>query len=158
MNLDVRQKLVENWVKPEDVQYLDEVIERINNRRTKQYPYPHKYDITKPQKTRRWEYVFNESNDPYNDEIDVTVDDAITALNQFKTNGYPYVGYENEELIVYSYELETASEWAKKIKGDILREISYIKKNHNTREQKAAKIEKLKKQIEKLQEELNNEE
>jgi hypothetical protein len=152
MNQEVRQKLVERWVNPEDVQYLDEAIESINKRRSKQYQ--HKYDITKPQKTKRWEYVFTENDDPYDADIDVTVDHAITMLNQFKTKGYPYVGYEDEELIVYRYELEAASEWAKKIKGDILREISSVKKSHNTREQKVAKIEKLEKQIEELKKEL----
>ena len=152
MNQEVRQKLVEKWISPDDVQYLDEAIENINARRSKQYQY--KYDITKPERVRRWEYVFTESNDPYDADIDVTIDDTIVLLNEFKINGYSYVGYEDDELIAYCYEPETASERAQHIKGDIIKEINSIKKSRDTREQKLDKIMKLTKQIEKLKEEL----
>lgn len=156
MNNEVRQQLIDKWIVPEDVKYLDEAINNINEKRSKQYR--RKYDVTNPQKTKRWEYVFpDESNDPANGDIEVSVDYVIARLHQLKNDGYPYIGYEEDEPVAYCYVPKTTSEWAWEIRVDVIREINSVKRKHNTREQKIEKLEKLKKQISALEKELQEE-
>ena len=147
MNLDVRQKLVESLFDPEDEKYLDEAIENINKRTRK--------DITTPEEVKRWEYIFDISDD---EPIDI--DYAIAELKMFKENGYTFIDYDgdhDDDLIACCYDKETPTEHAHKIRVEVQREINMLKYKVNSRQQKLDKLAVLKKQISELEKELNNE-
>ena len=149
MNEEVRQALINDWLDPEDVQYLDAAIEEIN-KTTIKASWKNEYDITNPIKTKRCKQLW----DPEDDQNDI--DTLIERLNTFKENGYEYVSFDDyaDFLVVYKYGLENAEECAERICDSVNKAINRIKQRQYTRERKIKRLEKLREEIDELEKEL----
>ncbi len=150
MNEEVKQALIENWLGPEDVQYLDAAIEEIN-KTTIKASWKNEYDITNPIKTKRCKHLL----DPEDDSD--SIDELIERLNESKKDGYEYVGFDDyaDFLLVYKYGLENAEECAERICDTVNKAIDKIKQKQYTHERKIKRLEALRKEIDKLEKELN---
>lgn len=150
MNETIKKRLVDEWLEPEDVKYLDKAVENLNEAACMYAG----YDITNPGKKIHWEYVLDVTNcDP------VDIDHVILQLQMFKKKGYTHVDYDpdtGEELIALCHEIETDSECAHRIYPMVKREINNIRRNEMTNEKRQAKIERLQAEIKKLEEEIKN--
>lgn len=154
MTQEVKDALLRYWVNPEDEEYIDEAIVRINEEKVKWSGLPKGYDFTHSQLVKRWEYVFHDDG-----EDSWKIDDVIAKLQEFKEKGFPFVeiaGYD-DDLVAYRHVRETPEEIADRIHGRVIAEIESIKKGKEIRKQKMARLEELKKEVAKLEKELNDE-
>lgn len=143
MNEEVIKILKEDWIYEEDHKYLSEALRRINNESTG-------FDITKPDRDKVWEYVFED------DMTQSTIDYMIERLQKLKDNGFEFVGYDDwqDNLIAYYYLPETTRQCAARIESRINSTINVIKNDKELRHAKVAELDKLKKEVARLEKEL----
>ena len=134
MSAEVKKELMKLF-NAEDVKYLNQAIHNINrrNRRINEY-----WDISDPRDIEQHEYVFGDD-----DDTPTPIDTVINNLIEYKDVGFTHVG--------------SPSDRAREIYNTIDSEIERIKRNEMTNEKRLAKIEELKKQIEKLENEMEPE-
>ena len=152
MNAAVRNELIENWIDPEDVKYLDEAIKSIND---PSHCYEKGFDITKPTNKQIGASVMGDEDGPTN------IETVIENLQKLKDKGYTHVDYDDwnyDDLIAMKWVPETEAECAERIAPRIMDEIHMLKCAERTREKKLAKLEKLKNEVAKLEEELGTNE
>lgn len=148
MSTEVKKELIK-LLNAEDVKYLNQAIHNINkrNRRVNEY-----WDISDPRDIEQHEYVFF-------DDAPVPIDTVINNLIEYKDVGFTHVGYDgyDDALVAIRHNIQSPSVRASEIYDSIDSEIKRIKQNEMTNEKRLAKIEELKKQIEKLESEMEPE-
>lgn len=147
MSAEVKKELMK-LLNAEDVKYLNQAIHNINRDRVDEY-----WDISDPRDIEQWEYVFDDDDEP------VPIDIVINNLIEYKDAGFTHVGYDDydDSLVAICHNIQSASDRAREIYNAIDSEIKKIKRNEMTNEKRLAKIEELKKQIEKLENEMEPE-
>ncbi len=147
MSAEVKKELMKLF-NAEDVKYLNQAIHNINRDRVDEY-----WDISDPRDIEQWEYVFDDDDAP------VPIDTVINNLIEYKDAGFTHVGYDDydDSLVAICHNIQSASDRAREIYNAIDSEIKKIKRNEMTNEKRLAKIEELKKQIEKLENEMEPE-
>lgn len=147
MSAEVKKELMK-LLNAEDVKYLNQAIHNINRDRVDEY-----WDISDPRDIEQWEYVFDDDDAP------VPIDTVINNLIEYKDTGFTHVGYDDHDdaLVAICHNIQSPSDRAREIYNAIDSEIKKIKRNEMTNEKRLAKIEELKKQIEKLENEMEQE-
>lgn len=150
MSAEVKKELMKLF-NAEDVKYLNQAIHNINrrNRRINEY-----WDISDPRDIEQHEYVFGDD-----DDTPTPIDTVINNLIEYKDVGFTHVGYDgyDDALVAIRHNIQSPSDRAREIYNTIDSEIERIKRNEMTNEKRLAKIEELKKQIEKLENEMEPE-
>lgn len=147
MSAEVKKELMK-LLNAEDVKYLNTAIHNINRDRVDEY-----WDISDPRDIEQWEYVFDDDDAP------VPIDTVINNLIEYKDAGFTHVGYDDydDSLVAICHNIQSPADRAREIYNAIDSEIKKIKRNEMTNEKRLAKIEELKKQIEKLENEMEPE-
>ena len=94
------------------------------------------------------------------DDTDTTtfpIDTAINKLTEYKDDGFTHVKYDewDDALVAIRYTTQSPLDRAREIYQVVDSEIKRIKRKEMTNEKRLAKIEELKKQIQKLEEEMD---
>lgn len=150
MSAEVKKELVK-LLHSEDVKYLNTAIHNIN-RSIRRYGAVSEYwDISDPRDIEQHEFVFDD------DITVIPIDTAINNLIEYKDVGFTHVGYDayDDALVAIRHNIQSPSDRAREIYNTIDSEIAKIKRNEMTNEKRLAKIEDLKKQIEKLENEMD---
>lgn len=152
MSAEVKKELVK-LLDAENVKYLNQAIHNINRSYRSCERVSKDYDISDPRDIEQHEYVFDDDDTP------VPIDTAINSLIEYKDAGFTHVGYDDydDALVAICYNIQSPSDRAREIYNTIETEIRKIKRNEMTNEKRLAKIEELKKQIEKLENEMEPE-
>ena len=152
MSAEVKKELMK-LIDAEDVKYLNQAIHNINESNRRCEGISEDYDISNPREIEQCEYVFDDG------DIPIPIDTAINKLTEYKDAGFTHVGYDDyeNELVVIYYTTQSPSECVRGIYQLVDSEIKRIKRNEMTNEKRLAKIEELKKQIEKLENEMEPE-
>lgn len=152
MSAEVKKELMK-LLNAEDVKYLNQAIHNINadNRRcggVSEY-----WDISDPRDIEQWEHVLDVDDTP------IPIDTVINNLIEYKDVGFTHVGYDgyDDALVAIRYNTQSPSDRAYEIYQVVDSEIKRIKRKEMTNEKRLAKIEELKKQIEKLENEIEPE-
>ena len=151
MSAEVKKELIK-LLNAEDVKYLNQAIHNINGSYRICGGVSKYWDISDPREIEQHEYVFD------NDDTPVPIDTVINNLTECKDAGFTHVGYNYDDtLVAICYNIQPPLERAREIYNTIDSEIKRIKKNEMTNEKRLSKIEELKKQIEKLENEMETE-
>ena len=153
MSAEVKRELMK-LVGADDVKYLNQAIHNINESNRKCEGVDKYWDISDPREMEQREYVFDE-DDP--DTTTFPIDTAIKNLIEYKNAGFTHVGYDewDDALVAICYNIQLPSDRAREIYQVVDSEIKRIKRKEMTNEKRLAKIEELKKQIQKLEEEMD---
>lgn len=150
MSAEVKKELMK-LLNAEDVKYLNKAIHNINRSNRICGGIPENWDISNPRDIEQHEYVFD-------DDLPIPIDTIINNLTEYKDVGFTHVGYDDyDDVVVIRHITQSPSERAREIYNTIDSEIKKIKRNEMTNEKRLAKIEELKKQIEKLENEMEPE-
>ena len=152
MSAEVKKELMK-LLNAEDVKYLNQAIHNINRSYRSCERVSEDYDISDPRDIEQHEYVFDDDDAP------VPIDTVINNLIEYKDVGFTHVGYDgyDDALVAIRYTTQSPSDRARDIYQLVDSEIKRIKRNEMTNEKRLAKIEELKKQIEKLENEMEPE-
>lgn len=152
MSAEVKKELMK-LLNAEDVKYLNQAIHNISADYRKCGGVSEYWDISDPRDIEQHEYVFDDDDAP------VTIDTVINNLIEYKDVGFTHVGYDgyDDALVAIRHNIQSPSDRAREIYNTIDTEIKKIKRNEMTNEKRLAKIEELKKQIEKLENEMEPE-
>ena len=152
MSAEVKKELMKLF-NAEDVKYLNQAIHNINESNRRCEEVPKGWDISDPREVEQCEYVFVEDVKP------IPIDTAINKLTKYRDNGFTHIGYDDyaDELVAIYYITQSPLDLAREIYNTVDSEIKRIKRNEMTNEKRLAKIEELKKQIEKLENEMEPE-
>lgn len=152
MSAEVKKELMK-LLNAEDVKYLNQAIHNISVDYRNYGGVSEDWDFSDPRDIEQWEHVFDVDDTP------IPIDTFINNLTEYKDDGFTHVGYDHydEELIVIRHNIQSPSDRAREIYRTIESEIERIKRNEMTNEKRLAKIEELKKQIEKLENEMEPE-
>lgn len=152
MSAEVKKELMK-LLNAEDVKYLNQAIHNISASYRICGGVPNDWDISDPRDIEQREYVFDDDDAP------VPIDTVINNLIEYKDAGFTHVGYDNydDTLVAICHNTQSASDHAREIYQVVDSEIKRIKRNEMTNEKRLAKIEELKKQIEKLENEMEPE-
>lgn len=150
MSAEVKKELMK-LINAEDIKYLNQAIHNISKSYRTCGRVSEDWDISDPRDMEQQEYVFDD------DDIPVPIDTVINNLTEYKNVGFTHVGYDNydDALVAIRYTTQSPSDRAREIYNTIDSEIKKIKRNEMTNEKRLAKIEELKKQIEKLENEMD---
>lgn len=150
MSAEVKKELM-RLLNTEDVKYLNQAIHNINTDNRRCVGVSEYWDISDPRDIEQWEYIFD-------DDIPIPIDTIINNLTEYKNAGFTHVGYDDyDDVVVIRHITQSPSERAREVYNTIDSEIKKIKRNEMTNEKRLAKIEELKKQIEKLENEMEPE-
>ena len=152
MSAEVKKELMK-LLNAEDVKYLNQAIHNISANYRKCGGVYEDWDFSDPRDIEQHEYVFDDDDTP------VPIDTVINNLIEYKDGGFTHVGYSNydDALVAICHNIQSPSDRAREIYKTIEFEIEKIKRNEMTNEKRLAKIEELKKQIEKLENEMETE-
>lgn len=152
MSAEVKKELMK-LLNAEDVKYLNQAIHNINADNRRCGGVDKYWDISDPRDIEQQEYVFDDDDAP------VPIDTVINNLIEYKDVGFTHVGYDgyDDALVAIRHNIQSPLERAREIYNTIDSEIKRIKQNEMTNEKRLAKIEELKKQIEKLENEMEPE-
>lgn len=152
MSAEVKKELMK-LLNAEDVKYLNQAIHNISANYRKCGGVSEDWDFSDPRDIEQHEYVFDDDDTP------VPIDTVINNLIEYKDGGFTHVGYSNydDALVAICHNIQSPSDRAREIYKTIEFEIEKIKRNEMTNEKRLAKIEELKKQIEKLENEMETE-
>lgn len=152
MSAEVKKELIK-LIEAEDVKYLNQAIHNINERNRRYEGISEDYDISNPRNIEHCEYVFDEDG---TDVTPIPIDTAINRLTEYRDAGFTHVGYDDydDALVAIRYTTQSLSDCARGIYQLVDSEIKRIKRNEMTNEKRLAKIKELKKQIQKLEEEM----
>lgn len=155
MSAEVKKELMKLF-NAEDVKYLNQAIHNINESNRRCEEVPKGWDISDPREIEQHEYVFDEDG---TDVTPIPIDTAINRLTEYRDAGFTHVGYDDydDALVAIRYTTQSPSDRARGIYQLVDSEIKRIKRNEMTNEKRLAKIEDLKKQIQKLEEEMEPE-
>ena len=153
MSAEVKKELMK-LIHAEDVKYLNQAIHNINDSNRRCEGVPKNWDISDLREMEQCEYVFDE------DDTDTTtfpIDTAINKLTEYKDDGFTHVKYDewDDALVAIRYTTQSPSDRAREIYQVVDSEIKRIKRKEMTNEKRLAKIEELKRQIQKLEEEMD---
>ena len=153
MSAEVKKELMK-LIDADDVKYLNQAIHNINENNRRYLEVPEDYDVSNPREKEHCEYVFDEDANSWIPPI--PIDTAINKLAEYKDAGFTHVGYDeyDDALVAIYYTTQSPSECARGIYQLVDSEIKRIKRNEMTNEKRLAKIEELKKQIQKLENEM----
>lgn len=152
MSAEVKKELMKLF-NADDVKYLNQAIHNINKSNYRCGVVNEYWDISDPRDIEQHEYVFDDDDTP------VPIDTVINNLIECRDDGFTHVGYDgyDDALVAIRHNIQSPSDRAREIYNTIDEEIKRIKKNEMTNEKRLAKIEELKKQIEKLENEMEPE-
>lgn len=152
MSAEVKKELMK-LLGTEDVKYLNQAIHNINESNRRCEGVSKDWDVTNPRDMEQCEYVFDEDG---TDTTPSPIDTVINKLTEYKDAGFTHVGYDewDDALVAIRHTAQSPSDRACEIYQMIDSEIKRIKRNEMTNEKRLAKIEELKKQIQKLEEEM----
>lgn len=152
MSVEVKKELMK-LLGAEDVKYLNQAIHNINESNRRCEEVPKSWDISDPRDMEQHEYLFDEDGI---DVIPIPIDTAINRLTEYRDAGFTHVGYDDydDALVAICHNIQPPSDRAREIYQLVDSEIKRIKRNEMTNEKRLAKIEELKKQIQKLEEEM----
>ncbi len=154
MSAEVKKELMK-LIDAEDVKYLNQAIHNINRSYRSCERVSEDYDISDPRVVEQWECVFDFDDD----DTPIPIDTAINNLTEYKDAGFTHVRYDDydDSLVAICHNIQSPSARAREIYNTVDSEIKKIKRNEMTNEKRLAKIEELKKQIEKLENEMEPE-
>lgn len=153
MSAEVKKELMK-LIGADDVKYLNQAIHNINESNRKCEGVPRNWDISDPREMEQREYVFDEDG---TDTTTFPIDKAINSLIEYKDAGFTHVGYDewDDALVAICYNTQSPLDRAREIYQVVDSEIKRIKRKEMTNEKRLAKIEELKRQIQKLEEEMD---
>lgn len=153
MSAEVKKELMKLF-NANDVKYLNQAIHNINGSNRGRGIVNEYWDISDPRDIEQHEYVFFDD-----DDTPIPIDTVINNLIGYKDVGFTHVGYDGYDnaLVAIRHNIQSPLERAREIYNTIDSEIKRIKQNEVTNEKRLAKIEELKKQIEKLENEMEPE-
>lgn len=153
MSAEVKKELM-RLLNAEDVKYLNQAIHNISADYRKCGGVSEYWDISDPRDVEQWECVFDNDDAPI-----LPIDTVINNLTEYKDAGFTHVRYDDydDALVAIRHNIQSPSDRAREIYRTIELEIKKIKRNEMTNEKRLAKIEELKKQIEKLENEMEPE-
>lgn len=154
MSAEVKKELMKLF-NAEDVKYLNQAIHNISADYRKCGGVSEYWDISDPRDVEQWECVFDFDDD----DTPIPIDTVINNLIEYKDAGFTHVRYDDydDRLVAICHNIQSPSDRAREIYNTIDSEIKKIKRNEMTNEKRLAKIEELKKQIEKLENEMEPE-
>lgn len=154
MSAEVKKELMK-LLNAEDVKYLNQAIHNISADYRKCGGVSEDWDISDPRDIEQWECVFDFDDD----DTPIPIDTVINNLTEYKDDGFTHVRYDDydDALVAIRHNIQSPSDRAREIYNTIDSEIKKIKRNEMTNEKRLAKIEELKKQIEKLENEMEPE-